>query len=130
MVSINIQFPLEDDKSKGGLFRLTKTTKDALISNFILFLFTDKGERYYNVNYGSNLKKYLFDPNDSVTFDEIKKELNDDLKKYIPQLKIINLGYLNNNNSENVSRNEMRIVIDFTYTEDTFSDVGKLELTL
>ncbi len=51
-------------------------------------LLTNKGERFYNPDFGTNLRKYIFEPNDSITQGEIKNELNETIKKFIPNLKI------------------------------------------
>lgn len=132
MNTINIAFPLKDDKEKNSLFATNVVTKDALSSNLMLLLLTDKGERYYHPDYGTDLKKFIFEPNDQVTISSIQKDIKDTVKKYIPQLTINNIEFYTNevdDNNDPLMDNEIKVVINFNYEENTFSDGGKLELS-
>ena len=84
---INIDFPFKDSK-KGFYFELNQTDKDAIRADLLHLLLTNKGERLYLPDFGSDLKKYIFEMNDQVTHDEIKINLNDTIKKFIPNLQI------------------------------------------
>ena len=55
-----------------GVFNSTYTSTEQIRSNLINFILTNKGERYCNVNYGSDLRRYLFSniTNESYTFSE------------------------------------------------------------
>lgn len=43
-----------------AVFNVNYTSKDQIKSNIINFLLTDQGERIFNPNFGSNLRRYLF----------------------------------------------------------------------
>ena len=43
-----------------GVFNSTYASTEQIRSNLINFILTNKGERYRNVNYGSDLRRYLF----------------------------------------------------------------------
>jgi phage baseplate assembly protein W len=131
MKSINIKFPLEDDKEKNSYFRLNNVTKDALTSNLILLLLTNKGERYYNPNYGTNLQQFIFEPKDNLTITEVEREIKQTVKDFIPELSIKTIQFFSNGDDDQgnpVGENELRVVVNFVYSEDTFSDTGRLEL--
>lgn len=132
MRSINIKFPLEDDKVKNGLFEMNNVSKDALVSNLMLLLLTEKGERYYQPEYGLNIRKYIFDPNDGLTQSDIEQEVRDTVKKFIPQLTIAKVNIFTSADEEGVglNDNQVSIVVDFRYSEDVFSETGRLELTI
>jgi phage baseplate assembly protein W len=49
---------------------------------------TKKGSRYYLPDFGTRLYQYIFDQNDSVTFNLIEDEIRESVKKYIPNLDI------------------------------------------
>lgn len=132
MKTINIKFPLVDDVEKNRLFSLNSVSKDALTSNLVLLLLTEKGERYYESDYGTNLKKFLFEPKDDLTIGEIEEDIRETVKKFIPQLSIKKVHFYDEMDDlgQPVGDNELRVVVDFTYTEDVFSENGRLELTL
>jgi phage baseplate assembly protein W len=130
--AINIKFPLVDDVEKNILFKQNNVSKDALVSNLLLLLLTEEGERFYMSDYGINLKKYLFQPNDEITQVEVTEELRDRVKQFIPQLTITNVQFFTADVDEDnnpLMENEITALINFTYSNDTFSDQGSVQIT-
>ncbi len=101
MDSINIKFPLEDDTITNGLFEMNNVTKDALTSN-------------------------------GISQSDVEEEIRNTVRKYIPQLSISSVQIFTSADDEgnNLNDNQMNLLIDFKYTEDTFSENGRLELTI
>lgn len=125
MITYNIRFPLNDDLSKNTYFLMTTTTKDAFSSNLLLLLLTQKGERYYDPNYGTDLLKFIFEPNDGITISDIEEEIRITVARYIPNLTINSITF-NDDHPDNDVR--LNVNIKFTYEEDAFSEEGLLEL--
>jgi phage baseplate assembly protein W len=109
---------------------MTTITKEALTSDLLLLLLTKKGERYYLPDYGTNLLQYIFEPKDNLTINEIESEIKETVKTYIPQVTIAKISFYEDQDDQGdvVGENELRVVIDFTYSEDTFVEKGRLEL--
>lgn len=131
MRSINIKFPLVDDSSTNSYFKMNKTTKEAFSSNLLLLLLTEKGERYYMPDYGTNLLKYVFDPGDNITANEIVQDLKRSVELYIPNLSIsdVEFNWFDENDEmvENTG-NKLNVKIKFTYSEDAFTESGVLDI--
>jgi len=127
---INIKFPIEDDVEKNRAFKMTTVTKNALTSNLLLLLLTQKGQRYYEPDYGTNLLQYVFQPRDNLTISEIESELRETVKSFIPEVTISKVSFFDvvNNGGYDIKENELRVLVDFTYSEDTFVEKGSLEL--
>lgn len=120
---INIDFPFKDS-NKGFYLNLNQTDRDAIRADLLHLLLTNKGERLYLPDFGSDLKKYIFEPNDEITHDEIRDNLNDTIKKYIPNLIINSIIFKNNEIEEAIV-----VEITFTVTEDSFSSTDTVTLT-
>ena len=120
---INIDFPFKDS-DKGFYFDLNSTNADAIRSDLLHLLLTNKGERLYLPDFGSDLKKYIFEPNDSITHEQIKDNLNENIKRYIPNLIINDITFKNNNIEE-------LIIVELTYTvtDGTFNSTDTVTLT-
>lgn len=130
--AINIKFPIEDDVEKNILFKQNFVTKDALVSNLLLLLLTEEGERFYMSDYGINLKKYIFEPNDEITQKEITEEIRDRVKRFIPQLTITKVEFFRSEFDEDENQlmeNEITVVVSFVYESDVFTDPGSIEIT-
>lgn len=121
---INIDFPFSDS-NKGFYFKLNQTDKDAIRADLLHLLLTNKGERLYNPNFGSDLKKFIFEPNDSITHDKIRENLNETIKEYIPNLIVNSIEFRNDDIQE-------LIIVELTYTvnEGTFRTTDTVTLTL
>jgi len=130
MITYNIKFPLNDNLSTNTYFLMTQVTKEALSSDLLLLLLTQKGERYYEPNYGTNLLKFIFEPNDNLTAGDVEQEIKNTVSAYIPNLKInkINFNWNVDDNGQPISENQLNITIQFTYTEDNFSENGEVDL--
>mgnify|MGYP003627829896 FL=1 len=120
---INIDFPFRDS-GKGFYFKLNNTDTDAVRSDLMHLLLTNKGERLYLPDFGSDLRKYIFEPNDQITHDKIKDSLNESIKKYIPNLIVNEISF------DNDEIEELIIVkLRYTVTEGTFSSSDTIEIT-
>lgn len=131
MRGININFPIRDDKEKNTFFQLTQVTKNALAADLTLLLLTQKGERYYMPDYGTNLRKFLFEQNDQTTQTDIEKDIKETVGKFIPQLQIKEILFFQgtDRNGDVMDDNRLDLYIKFQYSEDTFLDTGTLELS-
>lgn len=87
---INIQFPFQDDPD-GKFLKLNTDAKQAIKSDLVHLLLTNKGERLYLPDFGANLRQYLFEPNDEVSANAIRNEINEAIKKFIPNLNVTQL---------------------------------------
>ena len=130
MNSYNIKFPLKDDVDTNTYFQLTKITKDALSSDLMLLLLTQVGERYYEPNFGCNLVKYIFEPNDNLTATDVEQEIKSMVSLYIPALTIdkVTFNWNTDEDGNPISDNQLNVNIKFTYSEDVFSEQGSLDL--
>ena len=126
MKTINIKYPLEDDKYRNYAFKMNDITKDALVSNLILLLSTEKGERYYYPTFGINLKRFLFEQFDGITISDVQEDIRNSVSEFIPQLKIVNVSI----DDENSSENKLVLLVDFSFNDDVFSEINRIQLTI
>lgn len=112
---ININFPFQDS-AKGFFLDLNKNDSAAIKADLMHLILTRKGERLYLPDFGTNLLKYIFQPNDSVTQSEIKDEISQTVKKYLPNLQVTAVKVEESEASEYAAT----VKIDYTVTEDVF----------
>jgi len=131
MQNINIRFPIEDDKSTGGLFRLNKTTRDAVNTNLIYLFLSNIGGRYYRPRFGTNLLRFIFEPSDELTTSDIIEELNLRVSKYIPHVTIkdVDVQYFEGDEEKEGNTTTLQLVISFEYSDNAFTEQGEIELT-
>lgn len=122
---ININFPFKDSV-KGFFLDLNKNDARAIKADLMHLLMTNKGERFYNPEFGTNLKKYIFEPNDGFTYSQIKEEIIEAVRKYLPNL-VINEVIV-----EPIEESELaaRIRIDYTINQSVFEKEDYIEIQM
>lgn len=120
---INIDFPFKDSRN-GFYFKLNQTDRDAIKADLLHLLLTNKGERLYLPDFGSDLQKYIFEPNDSITHEEIRDSLNDSISLYIPNLVVNSIEFKKNSIEESII-----VELSYSVTDGTFSSTDTLTLT-
>ena len=89
---INITFkkhPVTDD--------LVVSKDNAAIKQAVVnLLLTNKGERFFNPNYGSNIRSFLFEPLDFATAGQVRSSIKSTLNKFEPRIFIESLRVLPN----------------------------------
>lgn len=130
MNSYNITYPFKDNNETRSFLQMNQVTKDSYSSNLLLLLLTQKGERYYESDYGTNLLKYIFEPNDDLTATDIEKEIRDTVSLYIPEVKITSVTFnrLTDEEGNVINENQLNVNVKFVYTEGSLTESGNLDL--
>lgn len=83
-----IKFPFTAKSGEGTLIDLSLSQQEEVISEIMHVLFTPKGQRLRNPDFGTSLIQYIFNPNDNQTWGDIKNEIKTSIKNYIPNCNI------------------------------------------
>ena len=87
-------------------FKKHPVTNDVVVSKdasaikqaIVNLLMTNKGERLMNPNYGSDIRRYLFEPLDYGTAQQIIGNIEFTVSKWEPRIQILNLDAIPNYN--------------------------------
>jgi phage baseplate assembly protein W len=83
-ITIGISLPFNAPSA----FRSTYSFKDQLKYNLINLLLTDKGERIFNPNFGTNIRRQLFNQIEEDTYNVLIDDIRNTIELYIPQVTI------------------------------------------
>lgn len=124
MKYINITYPFKDSED-GYYLKMNVTDADAIKSDLMHLLLTSKGQRLYMPDFGTNLRKFLFNKMDGITISEITDEINQTISKYIPNLKINKILV-----EEGDNQYTAKVNIDYTVTNNVFAYNNNLTIQL
>jgi len=129
---INIAFPFKDDDLKNYFLKMNNVGYDAIKSDLIHLLLTTPGDRLYLPEFGTNLRRYIFEPNDNTVRDDIRAEVQNAVSKFIPNLKITQLTVERPDDTEYYSNPDHTAVvrIDYVVTEGALNKVDFVTLTI
>lgn len=113
---ININYPFKDSK-KGYFLDMNDDDSQAIKADLLHLILTRKGQRLYNPNFGTDLVKFIFEPEDGMTLNGIKEEITSVIKIYLPKLQLNEILVEPSTESEYAAV----VTIQYTITDDVFS---------
>ena len=122
---INIRYPFQESR-KGFFVEMNKTDNQAIKSDLMHLILTQKGQRLYLPEFGTNLLKFIFEPNDGMTWGDIKTEINDVVQRYLPELIINEVSLDQSDTNEHVAI----LRIDYKISDGTFESKDFVEIKI
>ena len=101
--AVGFGFPLDGD----AVFIPTYTTREQTKANMLNYLLTNKGERVFRPNFGSNLRSLLFENIVDAELEDLQSIIQEDIRRFFPNVTVKQIEF--NNEPD---RNE----INFTLT--------------
>lgn len=105
-----IKYPFTDNNHNGHFIDLNQTIEDKVASDILHVILTRKGTRIRRPNFGTDLTKYIFEPSDELTWENVENEVKNAVNTYVPSVKINTIEVVQ---SEEDERN---VYIDINYT--------------
>lgn len=104
-----LHYPLGSSKN-GGIFN--KTSGINMIKGAVeQLLLTERGERIMLPNFGCNLKRYLFQPLDETTFNNIRREIETSFNNYIVGAKITKISVFPTGEAGPAGGNSLQVIL-------------------
>ena len=88
---LGIRFPFTVEDPEGFCLDMDYNPYKEIKSDIMHLIFTPKGTRLRMPTFGTNLIRYIFEPKDDKTYSDIKIELQESIKKFIPNVNITEL---------------------------------------
>jgi phage baseplate assembly protein W len=88
IVGIGLSIPFQSSATSGSdsVFNINYTTAEQVKFNIINYFLTSKGERVFNPTLGSNIREYVFEPNDPSTLEILKKDIKENITLIFPMV--------------------------------------------
>jgi len=112
-IALGVKLPFGGGQSN---FALNYTTLDQAKTDLVNLLLTHKGERYMQPDFGTNLRRFLFQPNTSRLEGEIRNELLESIKFWLPMIKV---GSINiTRDIQDIDQYRLRIALEVAVIDD------------
>ena len=83
--------PLRKDAIDG--YAMKKTLIAETKQNFKILLLTNPGERIMDRRFGIGIKRFLFEPQDPMLYDKIRKRIKKQVRNYLPHVSITEVQF-------------------------------------
>ena len=106
-----------------GPYGLNTTYNELAKQNLKMLLLTTAGERVMDPSFGVGLRSYVFEPNNSNTYDNIVGRINEQVGIYLPYININSVNFSVPENNPDLFPNSMSVSISFTIVPLQQSDL-------
>jgi phage baseplate assembly protein W len=121
-----IKYPFTTENNDCTYIDLNTTYADGIQSQVLHVIFTQKGQKLRDPDFGTNLIGYIFNPSDSFTFNDIKAEISNQISKYVPSVEFRDVSVYNDENNEN----GIIVIVEYGVTKGNKTEVTKVAVKL
>jgi len=105
----DIKYPFTDGGTQRYVFDMNETQKERVASDILHVIFTPKGQRLRSPLFGTDLIKYIFEPNDGLVWSSVKNEIRETVSRWVRGVTVNNIEVL-------ASRDGTEVYVRIDYT--------------
>ena len=121
-----IKYPFTTDNDDGTYIDLNKTYGEGIQSQVLHVIFTPKGQKLREPDFGTDLVKYIFSQSDSSTFGSIKGEISSQIAKYVPEVEFRDISIYNSEGDDN----SIVVMVEYGVKQGNKTEVTKVAVKL
>ena len=108
-----IKYPFRTDDFQHFFVDANSTSMEKARSEIMHIVFTPKGQRIRNPEFGTDLIKYIFDPNEEITWEAVKNEVSESVRRWSNDITLNNFQVVKNEEDES----EIYVRLDYSVSE-------------
>jgi len=105
-----IKYPFTAENLDNVYMDTNDSYENSIKSQVVHVVFTPKGQKLRDPDFGTRLIDYVFGPKDEATFSALKNEISTQIGKYVPAARFKDIQIIKDEASDN------GIIIAITYT--------------
>ena len=121
-----IKYPFTTDNDDGTYIDLNKTYGEGIQSQVLHVIFTPKGQKLRDPDFGTDLVKYIYSQSDSYTFGSIKGEISSQIAKYVPEVEFRDISIYNSEGDDN----SIVVMVEYGVKQGNKTEVTKVAVKL
>ena len=108
-----VKYPFLDDNERHFYVAANETIADKVKSQLMHIVFTPKGQRIRNPEFGTDLIKFIFDQNDGTTWEAVKMEVSESVTRWSNNLSLRDISVVKSEEDES----QIFVKLDYSVTE-------------
>ena len=121
-----IKYPFTSDSDYGTYIDLNETHADGIKSQVLHVVFTPKGQKLRDPEFGTDLVKYIYNPSDADTFENVKNEIMAQVSKYVPSVEFRDISIYVDENNEN----GIIVIVEYGVKRGITTEITKVAVKL
>lgn len=119
-----IRYPFTAENLDSIYMDTNNSYTNSIKSQVVHVIFTPKGQKVRDPEFGTNLINYIFGPKDGISLSEIKTEITSQLGKYVPDAKFKDINIYEDENSDN------GIIVSISYSVQVGNKVDETTVAI
>lgn len=119
-----IKYPFLSDNTENVFLDTNKTIDDSVKSQVMHVIFTQRGQKIRDPEFGTNLITYLFGAFDDINMSAIKQEIASQVTKYVPNVIFDDINIYHDENDNN------NMIVSIVYSVKTENGLKKTTVAL
>jgi phage baseplate assembly protein W len=121
-----IKYPFTSNNEDGTYIDLNDTYAEGIKSQVLHVIFTPKGQRLRDPDFGTDIIKYIFSPSDSLTLNGLKNEISKQITKYVPSVEFRDITiYKDDEENGNII-----VIVEYGITKGNKTEITKVGVKL
>ena len=108
-----IKYPFKSEGFQNFYIDANSSIKEKVRSQLMHIVFTPKGQRIRNPEFGTDLIKFIFEPNDKITWESVKNEVTESVKRWATNISLNGIQIVKNEEDES----EIYVRLDYSVSE-------------
>ena len=121
-----IRYPITATDYQHFYVDLNNSLQGKVRSQLMHVIFTPKGQRLRSPEFGTDLIKYIFDPNDTTTWESVTTEVRESVSRWVNNVKIDDIQIVKNVDNDL----EIYVRVDYTVISGNKSVSDKMVVQL
>lgn len=121
-----IKYPFTSDNDDGTYIDLNNTYADGIKSQVLHVIFTPKGQKLRDPEFGTDIIKYIFSPSDYLTFNSLKNEISEKINKYVPSVTFRDIAIYDSEETNN----GIVVMIEYSVSKGNKTEITKVAVKL
>ena len=105
-----IKYPFTNENNEEMYVDLNQSYYDSVKSKVLHVIFTPKGQKLRNPDFGTDIVKYIFEQSDEVTYQSLKEDIIKQISKYVKNVTFNDLSVYNDEDD----LNHVIVVVKYT----------------
>lgn len=120
-----IKYPFTSDNDNGTYIDLNESFGDGIKSQILHVLFTPKGQKLRDPDFGTDVIKYIFSPSDSITFNSLKSDISEQISKYVPSVVFRDISIYKDEEDGNIV-----VMVEYGVSKGNKTEITKVAVKL
>ena len=121
-----IKYPFTANNEENYFVDLCSTMKSRVRGQIMHVIFTPKGQRLRNPEFGTDLIKYIFDNNNSDSWEGVKNEIKESVAKYVNNVAIDDVKVIQDESNDHL----IYVRIDYKLINGNSSESDSISVEL